>query len=358
MLSRRESIKSLVSCGIGCLIGGPAGAKEGARDQRFEEISIRAMGSELNVRWELSEANFVNVVQVRNEIKALLEKWNSILSDYDDESEVSNLSRPQNIGHWQNVSVELAEAVTRSKEWYDISQGTFDVTCGAVTALRRKRRLADAEEWKAAIQTIGWESVEWDAEKRAIKIIREGVKFDFGGIGKGLAVDKVCKLMEGLGLERFIVNFSGNLRAGKPPIDREGWPVEVESLGGSVSDVRDFYRFRLANLSMATSGDQFQSFPDWKSKSLQDRSSHIIDPQDGGGLIGRQAVTVFSDEASDADAAATAASVHLRRSNSGWLNQLSERKNGMFGLAQEIVDGKTTVLEFGGFSEKLKVERP
>ena len=358
MLSRRESIKSLVLCGIGCITLRPAGASGYSNDQHFEEISIRAMGSELNVRWEISEADAVDAKQVRDEIAALLEKWNAILSDYDDESEASSLTQARNIGRSQTVSVELAEAITKSKKWFEISRGAFDVTCGAVTALRRKRRVVPPEEWKSAIQTIGWDGIEWDAEKREIKINRKGVKFDFGGIGKGLAVDKTYELMNKLGAGRFVVNFAGNLRAGNPPSNLAGWPVEIDLLETIQSESPRAYRIRLANLSMATSGDQFQKLPDWKSNSQQDRTSHILDPMDGAGVKGQQAVTIFAKEASDADAAATAACVQLRRKNLTWLDDLSERQNGMFGLAQEIVGGESKVIEFGGFSEKLKLTHP
>jgi thiamine biosynthesis lipoprotein ApbE len=133
--------------------------------------------------------------------------------------------------------------------------------------------------------------------------------------------------------------------------------VELEFLGADSNDDRAPYRFRLANLSMATSGGQFQNFPDWKSKTQQDKTSHIIDPQDGGGLVGRQLVTIFAAEASDADAAATAGCVQLRRNNGQWLSELSGRENGMFGIAQEIIQGKSNVIEFGGFSEKLNFIR-
>lgn len=362
MLNRRECIKRSALGGIGYLLLRSIETNGWAKgscleEQGIEEISIRAMGSEMNVRWEANEHTSVMAKQVRRETSALLEKWNSILSDYDDESEASRLSRSENTGRWQIVSNELAEAVDRSKKWFEISRGAFDVTCGAVTALRRKRRIVKAEEWTAAIQTIGWDAINWDPEKRAIKIDKEGVKFDFGGIGKGLVVDKVCEKLESLDLKQFIVNFSGNIRVGAPPTDREGWPVELESLDDEASDPEVLYRFRLANLSMATSGDQFQRFPDWKSQSPKDRTSHILDPRDGGGITNRQLVTVFAEQASDADAAATAACVHLKRNNRGWLDELVGREPGMFGLAQEIVDGDSTVIEFGGFSDKLKLNR-
>ncbi len=42
-------------------------------------------------------------------------------------------------------------------------------------------------------------------------------------------------------------------------------------------------------------------------------------------------------EASDADAAATAACVQLRRGNKKWLEELSEREDGLCGVAQEMI---------------------
>ncbi len=70
---------------------------------------------------------------------------------------------------------------------------------------------------------MGWEGIEWKPDDRKIRINRDGLKFDFGGIGKGLAVDKVCSLLNEMGLTRFIVKtLRGNLRAARAPQEREG----------------------------------------------------------------------------------------------------------------------------------------
>lgn len=362
MLNRRDAVRFFAWSGLTglcCLRLEAIGEFEptaDAQDKGLREISLRAMGSEMNIRWEDDAVNSLIDTQVHKAVRDLLEKWNSVLSDYDDESEASMVTRPENLGQWQTVSIELAEAVSSSKTWYETSEGAFDVTCGAVTALRRRRRLANPDEWKSAIQTMGWDGLEWHPGDRKIRINRKGLKFDFGGIGKGLAVDKVCSLLREMGLSRFIVNFAGNLRAARAPRDREGWPVEIDVLDPNRAESSRIYKFRIADQSMASSGDQFQSFPDWKSQSPQDRSSHILDPRDGGGLRGRQLVTISTEEASDADAAATAACVQLQRGNRKWIDKLCE--SGEFlGVAQQLVDGMRSEHEFGGFFEKLKVAR-
>lgn len=367
---RRPWLKQCLATAIGASIFGarPVAAclaEDDATvgDADIAEASARAMGSVMTIRWEQPSGQQFAVEKIRETADQLIERWNAILSDYDDDSEVAKLSNPKVHGKWQPVSDELAESLNLAKEWYDFSNGAFDVTCGAVTSLRRRRRPPTPDQWQSAIQSVGWDGVLWDSEKKAIRIVKPGLKFDFGGIGKGIAIDKLFDHLSGMGLERFIINFSGNMRAALPPTGRTGWPIEIESLSEdtslSSSTVPDFpkppYRFRLANLSLSSSGDQWQNFPDANSQSPQDLSSHIIDPTTGVGLRGKQLASVLTKFAADADAASTATCIQMRKAGKAWLKELQAlRDGGMFGVVQEAVGNELEITEFGGFLDYIR----
>ncbi|MCP5028393.1 MAG: FAD:protein FMN transferase [Actinomycetia bacterium] len=57
-----------------------------------------------------------------------------------------------------------------------------------------------------------------------------GMSFDPGGIGKGLAADRLTDLLINGGARTSLVELGGDLRvAGEPPADWESWPVQVEN---------------------------------------------------------------------------------------------------------------------------------
>ncbi|XZE18712.1 FAD:protein FMN transferase [Pirellulaceae bacterium SH449] len=366
---RRPWLKQCLATAIGVGVFGPrhfaacAAADDAVGDSDIAEVSIPAMGSVLTVRWEQPSGQHFAVAVIRQLADELIDRWNAILSDYDEDSEVSKLSNPKVHSKWQSVSNELAESLDLAKEWHDFSHGAFDVTCGAVTSLRRRRRPPTSDQWQSAIQSVGWDGVLWDSEKNVVRIVKPGLKFDFGGIGKGIVIDKLFDQLSGMGLERFIINFSGNMRAALPPTGRTGWPIEIESLSEDTSlsskTAPDFpkppYRFRLANLSLSSSGDQWQNFPDANSQSPKDLSSHIIDPTTGFGIRGKQLASVLTKYAADADAASTATCIQMRKAGKAWLKELQAlRGGGTFGVVQEVIGNELEITEFGSFLDYIR----
>jgi thiamine biosynthesis lipoprotein len=146
---------------------------------------------------------------------------------------------------------------------------------------------------------------------------------DFGAIGKGFVVDRIGEAMQAIGLHRFLVNASGNMRCGSPPTDaavdsdRAGWPISIGLVG---HPDRELKQLRLSRCGIATSGDQYQRFRDGSPSEGRKPTSHIIDPAVQRGLEQSNMATVIARSASDADALATACCVHLQRGSiNNWL---------------------------------------
>ena len=123
------------------------------------------------------------------------------------------------------------------------------------------------------------------------------LKLDFGAFAKGYAVDRAIDVLRELGIQHAVVNAGGDLRA----IGRHGdraWRVGIrhpraEGIIASVEVEGDE--------SVFTSGD-YERYFDWEGK----RYDHIIDPRSGYPAEGLSSVTVFTQQADLADAAATA----------------------------------------------------
>ncbi len=226
----------------------------------------------------------------------------SVLSDYRQDSEVSRLSRAQ-AGLWHPVSSDLAEAIQLSRSVHEASHGAFDPTLGTLTKLWRQSRsdgrLPDPETLGLARSRAGLHLVEIDRSRRRIRFERAGVRFDFGGVGKGIAADEAMTVLRRHGVRAALIDFGGDLLAGHAPPDRpDGWRVSVEDGLGTRRVLL------LTNQAVATSGD-LEQFVEIDGV----RYSHIIDPRTGLGLTERRAATVIAPNAALADALASAACV-------------------------------------------------
>ena len=282
------------------------------------------MGSKINLRWfaEESEQN-----RIAESARQMADKWVAILSDYEPNSQAMLACASADCGDWIPISDELWTVVQMCDQWHHWSNGAFDAALGSITRLRRQRKSASKTQWEEARIKSGWHLLALDAEEKAIRFTVPGVRFDFGAIGKGFVVDRIAEKLVELGIERYVVNASGNMRIGKAPSDSQGWPIAIDIPPQNSSKLSvELFRMRMSQCGIATSGDRWQRFPNSAGSAKEDDSSHIIDPSTSAGVTGQQSVTIVAENATDADAAATATCVRANRDLPGWLEVLAEKK--------------------------------
>jgi len=130
-----------------------------------------------------------------------------------------------------------------------------------------------------------------------LKSNNPAVKLDFGAFGKGYGIDLAIQHLKELGIDNAILNAGGDLRAIGSRITRP-WRVAIRHPSGQgvLASLQT-----QQNESIFTSGDYERNFT-WKGQ----RYHHIIDPRTGYPATGTRSVTVIDDDATVADAAATA----------------------------------------------------
>ena len=136
-----------------------------------------------------------------------------------------------------------------------------------------------------------------DIDGQRVYSLNPRVKLDFGGFAKGYSVAKAVALLEGRGIHNLIVNTGGDLCLSGRRGDRP-WRIGIRAPEGA--DV-------LASIDLEgpmcvfTSGDYERYF-----EANGQRYHHILDPRSGYPARLTRSVTVFSQDATLADAAATA----------------------------------------------------
>lgn len=124
---------------------------------------------------------------------AEIERWDRVLSLYKKESDASALNRAAGTGP-AAVSADLYAAVEASLRLARETGGAFDPTM-----LRTAKR-------------FGWTEVRLDPKARTVDL-PAGMGLDFGGVGKGWALDKAAVILREAGVSRARFNFGGQILA-------------------------------------------------------------------------------------------------------------------------------------------------
>ncbi len=183
-------------------------------------------------------------------------RLDALLSTFKPDSEVSRLNRAAGSGPIA-VSSDLWNVLQASSEVWSASGGAFDPSYASSPRARGFGRVAlDAARHTAALPP--------------------GARLDFGGIGKGYALDAAAAVLRARGQRRALLNFGGQLLA------LGAWDVRAGS-----------ETVHLQDESVSGSGES-------------ERPGHIVDPATGRPVRGRASVFVILPSATLADAWSTA----------------------------------------------------
>ncbi len=232
-----------------------------------------------------------------------------LMSNFKEDSEISRVNADA-FDHPVEVGESTFDVLQRSIEFSKLTDGAFDITVGPLVQLFRTAKtegIAPTPEQIARAKTkVGFEKLKLNDQNRTVRFTVEGMSLDLGGIAKGYAVDKAIRAMQRRGAIGAMIDLGGDVRCfGTPPKGRKKWLVglqdpNIDDVGGSGL----LLKLQVSNAAVTTSGD-YQQFAIIEGK----RHSHIINRQTGKSAQGLSSVTVIAQNATDADALATAVTV-------------------------------------------------
>ncbi len=231
-----------------------------------------------------------------------IQRLEALLSVYQPLSTVSRL----NASAGRNplaVDYDTANVLTAALRIAELTGGAFDITAGPLVKawgfMDRQGRKPAADELAAARELVGWQRLQWNPTKRIAELPLAGMQINFGGIGKGYAVDQAARVMVGASVPDFLIHGgqSSALARGRQHKDLPGWAVAVDH--PTRSQVR-IGRVFLQDKALATSGSGRQFF-----HFQGQRLGHVIDPRSGWPAGDLLSLTVITPTAMDADALAT-----------------------------------------------------
>lgn len=236
---------------------------------------------------------------------ARIKQLNGIMSDYEPESELMRLCQTAGQGRAVAVSRDLFRVLTRAQALSERSAGAFDVSVGPLVKLwrkaRRTRQMPAPEQVAAARRLVDYRAIQLDPKAGTVELKLPGMQLDLGGIAVGYAIDEALQLLRDRGIERALLDGSGDIGVSEAPPDSDGWRIGVAPLE---PDAEPSCFLILKNAAVTTSGDAWQ-FVEIGGQ----RYSHIVDPSTGIGLVDRMSVTIVASDCTAADSYATAACV-------------------------------------------------
>ncbi len=232
-----------------------------------------------------------------------IDELNTILSDYLEDSELNQLcQRPKQP---VKVSGDLFEALFESVEIAKSTEGAFDITAGPLIRLwrdaRKSKILPNSKEIKKALKVVDHRNITF-LGKDEVRLEKENMQLDLGGIGKGFAADEALEVLKAHGIYSALIDMGGDITVGDPPPDMEYWTLAFYYYDKEGKEVAQ--KIKLKNQAIATSGDLYQFL---EVDGI--RYSHIVDPKTGMALNSRIQVTVIAPKGTLADGYASAFSV-------------------------------------------------
>jgi thiamine biosynthesis lipoprotein len=232
-----------------------------------------------------------------------IQEISDIASIYDEASQMSELNRT---GIIEDPSGELLELINLSKEYYNITGGSFDITISPVLRLWREglwkeSEAVQEEKINEALELVGSDMINIGNSSIAFTI--PGMSADLGGIAKGYAVDEALEVISSLGVGSALVNAGGDVGALGRRADGKKWLVDLDDpddFDGENISIKTLPSFEFEDMAVATSGNYYRYYDPEKEVH------HITDPATGYSANKCISATVIAESCTEADVLATA----------------------------------------------------
>jgi thiamine biosynthesis lipoprotein len=250
------------------------------------------MGTEISVLAPLER-----IEPSEQAVRALFGEWESALSRFRPESELSRLNA--SAGRPLAVSSLLYDVVAAALAGARATRGAFDPTLlPELVRVGYDRTFADLPANASAARRLPfvggrWHGIRLDSERRRI-LLPPGAALDVGGIAKGMAVDAALDRLEReLGIGTALVDAGGDLAVRGVPAGEHSWQVALEGTTRRVA---------VQHGALATSGSSLRR---WLQDGIE--RHHLLDPRTGEpAASGLSSVTVAAATCRQAEVAATA----------------------------------------------------
>lgn len=204
-----------------------------------------------------------------------------------------------NQAHGQPVEVSNAalEVIKLGIQYGDLSEGMFDITIGAVSALWDftdvNAPVPSEKKLKAAVRTVDYRKMKIRGNR--VQLENPKAQVDLGGIAKGYIADRMTEVLEKQGAERAIINLGGNITAIGEKEDGTPWKIGVEKPYSDRTEILG--AVEISDAAISTSGI-YERYVRQGDKLY----NHVLDPNTGYSVENSlDSVTILAEKGKSVD---------------------------------------------------------
>lgn len=274
------------------------------------EIYGTTMGSTYSIKW-VGNDETPSAEQVRLKVDEMLEEFESFASTWRPASQLSRFNAAP-AGSCMEMRQPILDLVLLAEQLHEQSGGSFDLTLGPLMRLwgfhgDAGLQVPDDLQVAETLQRVGHEHL----HVRGQQLCKDRqLELDVSGLAAGYMVDQVAERLIALGIQSYMVELTGELRADGLKPGGSPWRIAVE-------EPRD--ESRVAQLVLPLRGYGVSTSGDYRNYFEQhgQRYSHTLDPVSGKPVLqDLAAVTVLHPSAAWADGLSTI--LLVKGSQEGW----------------------------------------
>ncbi len=256
-----------------------------------ETITLRgaAQGTTYHIKYVVP-AKAVDRARVQGDVEQLLAEIDRQMSTYRPDSEISRFNQATT-DEWFPVSKAVVDVVNAARAISEKTDGAMDVTVGPLVRLwhfgpseKTMKKAAPRAATKFEPPTddqiqnartrIGYKQLNSRLDPPALRKQVAGLEVDLSSIASGYTIDHLADVLQKLGIQNYMVELGGEVRAAGKHEDGTPWRVAIER--PTAGDPEMVTAVPLVNAALATAGGTHKFF-EYKGH----RYSHIIDPATG-----------------------------------------------------------------------------
>jgi thiamine biosynthesis lipoprotein len=299
-------------------------------------ISGAAQGTSYNITYLAGPYS-----NYRKQIDSIFRVIDLSLSTYEPGSIISRLNRNE---PGVTIDEHFTRVFYRAMDISDKTKGMFDITIAPLVNAYgfgfKKKETVDEHLVDSLLKLVGYTKVRLSGNQ----LIKSapGVQLDLNAIAQGYTVDVLAAFLESKGIENYLIELGGEIRANGKKLDESIWEVGIEQPDENPTDGRSLHaKISLKNRSLATSGN-YKRFYEENGKKY----THILNPLTGypakNSLL---SVTVTAEDCMTADAYATAFMVMGLDQSKRFLAEHQDLNLEVFFIYDELGTLKTYISE-------------
>lgn len=299
--ARSSIVATLFSLWMGA-VSGLAGCTPATEEP---EIAGEVQGTTYHIKF-VAPPDSSDPAKLRQQIEQRFAEIDQRLSNYRDDSEISRFNALRTT-NWVAVSPEIISLVDISKQVWTKTNGCFDLTVKPLFDLwgftKHEGRVPSQSEIEQALRHVGMSKVEIDIANSRLRKTDPELGIDLSSIAQGYSVAEVARLLEGSGIQNYLVEIGGELRVKGRKANGRPWRIAIEKPTPFERKVQKVLEIYEQNGTAVMTAGTYRNFFEHGGRVY----THILDPRTGRPITHHLlSVTVLHEDPTWADAWDTA----------------------------------------------------